>query len=90
MTVAKAESSVANMGSGNNALAKVSTWTVRLREYYDDLRGEMQRVTWPSWSQVRATTAVVIAAVFAFAAYFALVDVVLGRAIQRLFSSLAK
>jgi len=87
--VAKAETSVANSDSGN-VLAKVSTWPVRLREYWEELKGEMQRVTWPSWNQVRATTIVVIVAVFAFAAYFAAVDLVLGRAIQRLFSTLAK
>jgi len=34
----------------------------------------MRRVTWPSWKQVRATTIVVIIAVFAFAAYFAVID----------------
>ena len=34
----------------------------------------MRRVTWPTWKQVRATTTVVIVAVFVFAAYFAVVD----------------
>ena len=87
--MAKAETSVANTDSGN-VLAKVGSWPVRLREYWEELKGEMQRVTWPSWNQVRATTVVVIVAVFAFAAYFAAVDLVLGRAIQRLFSALAK
>ncbi len=71
-------------------LGKANEWPARIREYYTDLKAEMQRVTWPSWSQVRATTGVVIAAVFAFAAYFALVDMVLGRLIQRLFSTVAK
>jgi preprotein translocase subunit SecE len=33
---------------------------------------------------------VVIVAVFAFAAYFAVVDLILGRAIQRVFSALTK
>ena len=34
-------------------------------KYYEDLQLEMRRVTWPSWQQVRATTGVVIFAVFA-------------------------
>jgi preprotein translocase subunit SecE len=88
--VAKAETGVANAEAGGNALAKVGSWPARLREYWNDLKGEMQRVTWPSWTQVRATTAVVIVAVFAFAAYFAVVDLILGRAIQRVFSALTK
>jgi preprotein translocase subunit SecE len=41
-------------------------------------------VTWPSWKQVRATTAVVIVAVFAFAAYFAVVDLVVNGVVQRI------
>jgi preprotein translocase subunit SecE len=48
---------------------------------------EMRRVTWPSWKQVRATTGVVIAAVFAFAAYFYVVDLIVGRGITRLFNA---
>ncbi len=87
--MAKAETGVANTESGN-MLAKVSAWPARLREYWEELKGEMQRVTWPSWTQVRGTTIVVIVAVFAFAAYFAAVDLVLGRAIQRLFTILTK
>ena len=51
---------------------------------------EMQRVTWPSWKQVRGTTGVVIIAVFAFAAYFAVVDhSAIGR-ITQLFNSFTK
>ena len=50
----------------------------------------MKRVTWPSWKQVRATTGVVIFAVFAFAAYFAVVDTLVGRGIQKLFDTFTK
>jgi len=50
----------------------------------------MKLVTWPSWKQVRATTGVVIFAVFAFAAYFAMVDFVVGRGIQKLFDTFTK
>jgi preprotein translocase subunit SecE len=50
----------------------------------------MRLVTWPSWKQVRATTGVVIVAVFAFAAYFAVVDLVVGRAVTRVFDTFSK
>jgi preprotein translocase subunit SecE len=62
-------------------------WPVRLKSYIDELQTEMRRVTWPSWKQVRSTTVVVIATVFAFAGYFAVVDFVLGRAIGRVFDT---
>jgi len=69
---------------------KFGSWPARVREYFESLKAEMQRVTWPSWKQVRATTGVVLVAVFAFAAYFWAVDVVLGRLIKRLFDTFAR
>ena len=59
-------------------------------DYVNDLKTEMKHVTWPAKKQVQATTAVVIISVFLFAAYFAAVDLVLGRAISKVFDSLAK
>ena len=65
---------------------RVSAWPRRVKEYVEELQAEMRRVTWPSWKQVRATTGVAIGAVFAFAAYFFVVDQVLVRAITRVFT----
>jgi preprotein translocase subunit SecE len=67
----------------------LSGWIAGAKEYISDIKAEMRRVTWPSKSQVQATTAVVIAAVFLFAAYFAVVDLILGRAINQVFQTLA-
>jgi len=39
-------------------------------------------VTWPGRKQVEATTAVVIFSVFAFAAYFAVVDSLLSKGLK--------
>lgn len=44
----------------------------------------MKRVSWPNWKQVRATTGVVIAAVFLFAAYFFVVDAIVNAAITKI------
>jgi preprotein translocase subunit SecE len=65
-------------------------WPARTKNYFEELQLEMKRVTWPSWPQVRATTAVVIFAVFAFAAYFAVVDTLVGRGITKLFDYFTK
>ena len=78
------------VSGGDSFVTKVASWPVKAKEYITELQAEMRRVTWPSWKQVRATTLVVIAAVFAFAAYFAVVDAVMGRAINRLFDAFAK
>jgi preprotein translocase subunit SecE len=69
---------------------KAVAWPTKVKEYLDDLKLEMRRVTWPPWKQVRATTGVVIAAVFVFSAYFFVVDTIVGRAVTKLFDSFAK
>jgi preprotein translocase subunit SecE len=73
--------------SSESIAKQVAQWPVRLKNYVDELRTEMHRVTWPNAKQVRATTLVVIATVFVFAAYFAVVDFVIGRAIGRVFDA---
>lgn len=75
---------------GNNGAKGIVGWPARVKDYFEDLQLEMKRVTWPSWPQVRATTGVVIFAVFAFAAYFAVVDTLVGRGIQKLFDIFTK
>jgi preprotein translocase subunit SecE len=71
-------------------MEKVTGWPVAVKNYVGELNREMRLVTWPSWKQVRATTGVVIVAVFAFAAYFAVVDLVVGRAVTRVFDTFSK
>ncbi len=62
----------------------------RIKNYVDDLRLEMHKVTWPTWKQVRATTTVVILAVFAFAAYFFVVDFIVGHTVTKMFDALTR
>ena len=71
-------------------MADVKVWLNETKDYLNDLKLEMRRVTWPTWNQVRATTGVVIVAVFAFAAYFFVVDFLVGRTITKLFDSLTR
>ena len=72
---------------GDNLPARMAAWPARAKEYILDLQAEMRRVTWPSWKQVRSTTGVVIAAVFAFAAYFWVVDLFFTRVMKRIFDT---
>ena len=62
--------------------ADVKNWIQGTKNYFNDLKLEMRRVTWPSRKQVESTTAVVIFSVFAFAGYFAVVDAVLAKGIK--------
>ena len=62
----------------------------RLVEFLKETRDEMRKVNTPSWPSVQSTTIVVIVTVFLFAAYFELVDVVIGNGIDRMFQWLIK
>ena len=63
-------------------MAEAKNWVQSTKDYVNDLRLEMRRVSWPNRKQVESTTAVVIFAVFAFAGYFFVVDSLLSRGIR--------
>jgi preprotein translocase subunit SecE len=77
-------------GDEGNFIQRASSWPVGVKNYFEELQTEMKRVTWPSWKQVRATTLVVIIAVFAFAAYFAVIDQIFLSLINKLFNAFTK
>ncbi len=68
----------------------VKAWPQATKDYIDELKLEMRRVTWPNRKQVEATTAIVIIAVFAFAAYFKVVDTIIENTVTRAFTALTK
>jgi preprotein translocase subunit SecE len=69
---------------GGGAMNKWNEFTGFLR----DVRAEMRKVVSPSWKEVKATTGVVIVAVFLFGAYFFLVDRVFRLGVQELLKHL--
>ena len=68
----------------------VAKWTQGTKDYFGELKLEMRRVTWPTRKQVEGTTGVVIFSVFAFAAYFWVVDGVLHKVIQDILNFFTK
>jgi preprotein translocase subunit SecE len=73
-----------------NLVEKVKGWPAATRAYVNELQLEMKRVTWPNKKQVQSTTAVVILTVFAFAAYFAVVDLLLTRSVTKVYDVFTK
>jgi preprotein translocase subunit SecE len=69
---------------------RAMSFPAQVKDYFEELHLEMKRVTWPPWKQVQATTIVVIFAVFAFAAYFFVVDAAVGAGVQKIFDALTK
>ena len=62
----------------------------RLSGFLKDVRSEMRKVITPSRAEVQATTTIVLITVFIFAAYFWLVDNIIGRSIEALLHRLTQ
>ena len=77
---------MATMTEQNALVTTVKSWPEKTRNFYNDVRTEMRKVTAPSWKEVRATTTVVVITVFIFALYFAVVDFVIQHGVTALFS----
>jgi preprotein translocase subunit SecE len=71
-------------------LEKVGGWPEQTKTYIEEVKAEMKRVTWPSWPQVRATTGVVIGAVFLFAGYFFVIDTAISKGISKIIDHFTK
>ncbi len=60
----------------------------RLREYTQEVRAEMRKVTWPGKQEVYGTTVMVILTTFLFGLFFFICDWFFGNGIQRLLNYL--
>ncbi|HEY1802180.1 MAG TPA: preprotein translocase subunit SecE [Terriglobales bacterium] len=76
---------MATVAEQNTLTGKMKSWPERIKNFYNDTRTEMKKVTSPSYKEVQSTTVVVIITVFLFAAYFEIVDLVLGKGVDQLF-----
>ena len=76
-----AKAAVATSGASSE---RGGSWLDRTRDFYNDVRAEMKRVSYPNAKEVRATTMVVIITVFLFAAFFYVIDQVIQFGLDRL------
>ncbi len=67
----------------HTAIERATSGPQKLVEFLKDTRQEMRKVVTPTREEVRTNTIIVIATVFVFAAYFAVIDNTLGRVIDR-------
>jgi len=68
----------------SEGLQRLKSQPERLRDFLKDVRAEMRKVITPSRVQVQATTTVVLVTVFLFAAYFWVIDTLIGNVIETL------
>lgn len=63
--------------SNDQSLApKPGNWLAGIRQFYHEVKLEMKKVSWPTRTEVMNTTIVVVIAVFFFAFYLFLADIV--------------
>jgi len=62
-------------------------WWGRSRTFLAQVKNEIERVTWPTWKEVQATTLVVILTSVLFGIYLWGIDIVLNTAIGSLFTA---
>ena len=74
---------------GVTGLDRAKAAPERLIDLLKDVRAEMRKVVSPSRAEVQTTTIVVLVTVFIFAAYFWLVDNIIGRGIEALLHNLS-
>ena len=74
----------------STGLQQLKTQPARFMEFLKEVRSEMRKVVWPSRPEVQSATVVVLVTVFIFAAYFWLVDTIIGRAIEALLHRLTQ
>jgi preprotein translocase subunit SecE len=74
-------------GAGSEFGKKISGTIQDTREFLHDVRVEMKQVTWPSRDDVVSTTGVVIATVFFFGVFLAVVDWLVQRGVTYVFKA---
>jgi preprotein translocase subunit SecE len=72
-------------GAAGNLGGKISGTVTDTREFLHDVRVEMKQVTWPSREDVVSTTGVVIATVFFFGVFLAVVDWLVQMGVTKVF-----
>jgi preprotein translocase subunit SecE len=73
----------------NTGMQRFKAQPEKLASFLKDVRSEMRKVISPSRAEVQSTTIIVLVTVFLFAAYFWLVDNIIGRGIEALLHKLS-
>ena len=81
---------IAVADNNEDGFSRLKSRPQELKEFLENVRSEMRKVVTPTRAEVQATTTVVLAAVFLFAAYFFVVDTIFGTSVTRLIQYLTK
>ncbi len=85
-----ADTAVVETNEQGTGIQRATAGPERLLLFLKDVRQEMRKVVTPSRAEVQTNTIVVVVTVFIFAAYFALIDLLLGNTLDKFFVHLTK
>ena len=88
--MAKAIAVADEQSTNGGGLDRLKSQPQKLVEFLKDVRAEMRKVIAPSRTEVQSTTTIVIVTVFLFAAYFFIIDFVVGQGITQLIQHFTK
>ncbi|MDO5296956.1 MAG: preprotein translocase subunit SecE [bacterium] len=74
----KTAATITEIGNKNAGPGKIKLWTDSVKRFLKSVRSEMDRVTWPSWKELRSSTIVVVITLLLVSFYMGLVDWVLS------------
>jgi preprotein translocase subunit SecE len=66
-----------------NPADKIKGWYQASKQFYQDVRSEMKKVSWPSRDEIFGTTVIVVASVFFFGIYLGLIDALLAQGFKK-------
>ena len=83
------KSAMLERGRETTGGGSVMAWWDKSRTFLAQVKNEIERVTWPSWKEVQATTLVVIMTSVMFGVYLWGIDMILNTATVALFRAFA-
>jgi preprotein translocase subunit SecE len=87
MSVETKKMSNSIVAAGGSFGERVKSWPDRIRTFYNDVRGEMRKVTAPTFKETQATTTVVVITVALFAIYFWIIDFIIQSGVSQMYKA---
>lgn len=70
----KTAATITDISKKNAGPGKIKLWTDSVKRFLKSVRSEMDRVTWPSWKELRTSTIVVVITLLLVSFYMGIVD----------------
>jgi preprotein translocase subunit SecE len=63
-------------------MEKIRTWLGAVRTFFDEVRQELKKCAWPTWSELKESTLVVVVSVIILTVFVGVSDLVLNSVLK--------